>query len=127
MLPLPEASLPVQLCKDWTWMYAARPAATTFPLLVALVAIRFDSRHDPWLAGASGIAAVLATVGALMLLPGTGNRAVMALLTTAGVVRIACIDQVAAALTAAALCAALLMIVLIGPPSVSVSYDRSGR
>ena len=36
MLALSAASLPVQLGKDWIWMHAARTAATTLPLLVAL-------------------------------------------------------------------------------------------
>ena len=123
MLALSAASLPVQLGKDWIWMHAARTAATTLPLLVALVAVYFDSRHDLWLAGACGIAAVLAIVGALILLPRTGNRAAMALLTAAGVLPVWCvslgIDRVIAALMAAALCAALLAIVLIGLPGVT--------
>ena len=38
MLALSAASLPVQLGKDWIWLHAARIAAATFPLLVALVA-----------------------------------------------------------------------------------------
>jgi hypothetical protein len=104
-------------------MHAARTAAATLPLLVALVAVYFDSRHDLWLAGACGIAAVLAIVGALILLPRTGNRAAMALLTAAGVLPVWCvslgIDRVIAALMAAALCAALLAIVLIGLPGVT--------
>ncbi len=123
MLALSAASLPVQLGKDWIWMHAARIAAATLPLLVALVAIYFDSRQDLWLAGACGIAAVLAIVGALILLPRTGNRAATALLTAAGVVPVWCvslgIDQMVAALMAAALCAALLAIVLIGLPGVT--------
>ena len=39
MLALSAASLPVQLGKDWIWMHAARTAASTFPLLVALAAV----------------------------------------------------------------------------------------
>jgi uncharacterized membrane protein len=123
MLALSAASLPVQLGKDWIWMHAARTAATTLPLLVALVAVRVDSRHDLWLAGACGIAALLAIVGALILLPRTGNRAAMALLTAAGVVPVLSVslgvDRVVAALMVAALSAALLAIVLIGPPGVT--------
>jgi uncharacterized membrane protein len=118
MLALSAASLPVQLGKDWIWMHAARTAAGTFPLLVALAGVYFDSGRDLWLAGACGIAAALATVGALILLPRTGNRASMALLTAAGVVPVLCVslavERVAASLMAAALAAAMLAIVLTG-------------
>jgi uncharacterized membrane protein len=123
MLALAAASLPVQLGKDWIWMHAARTAAAALPLLVALVAVYFDSRHDLWLAGACGIAAVLAIAGALILLPRTANRAAMALLTAAGVAPVWCVslgvDRVVAALMAAALSASLLAIVLIGLPGVT--------
>jgi uncharacterized membrane protein len=118
MLAISAASLPVQLGKDWIWLHAARIAAPTLPLLVALVAVHFDDGHDLWLAGACGIAAVLAIVGALILLPRTGNRVAMALVTAAGVVPVLCVAlavyRVVAALMAAALAAALLAIVLIG-------------
>ena len=118
MLALSAASLPVQLGKDWIWMHAARTAASTLPLLVALVAVYFDDGDDLWLAGACGIAALLAIVGALFLLPRAGNRVAMALLTAAGVLPVLCVvlavDRLVAALMAAALAAALLAIVLIG-------------
>jgi hypothetical protein len=104
-------------------MQTARTAATTFPLLVALIAVHFDSRHDVWLAAGCGIAAVLAIVGALIMLPHSGNRVAMALLTAAGVVPVWCVslgvDRVIAALMAATLSAALLAIVLIGLPGVT--------
>jgi uncharacterized membrane protein len=123
MLALSAASLPVQLGNDWIWMHAARTAASTFPLLVALAGVHFDSGRDLWLAGACGIAAVLALVGALILLPRTGNRAAMAVLTAAGVVPVLCVslavDRVVAALMAAALAAAMLAIVLTGLPGVT--------
>ena len=123
MLALSAASLPVQLGKDWIWLHAARIAAATLPLLVALAAVHLDSRRDPWLAGACGIAALLAIVSALILLPRTGNRVAMALLTAAGVVPVLCVslavDRVVAALMAAALAAALLAIVLVGLPGVT--------
>jgi uncharacterized membrane protein len=123
MLALSAASLMVQLGKDWIWLHAARIAAPTLPLLVALAALYFDDRHDMWLAGASGIAAVLAIVAALILLPRTENRVAMSLLTAAGVVPVLCVtlavDPVVAALMAAALAAALLAIVLVGPPGVT--------
>jgi uncharacterized membrane protein len=123
MLALSVAALPVQLGKDWIWMHAARTAAGTCPLLVALAGVYFDSRRDLWLAGACGIATVLAIAGALILLPRTRNRAAMALLTAAGVVPVWCVslavDRAVAALMAAALAAALLAIVLTGLPGVT--------
>jgi uncharacterized membrane protein len=123
MLALSAASLPVQLGKDWIWLHAARIAAPTFPLLVALAAVHFDDGHDLWLAGACGISAALAITAALILLPRTGNRVAMALLTAAGVVPVLCasltVDRVVAALMAAALAATLLAIVLTGLPGVT--------
>ena len=67
MLALSAASMPVQLGKDWIWLHAARIAAGTLPLLVALVGVRFGDGHDAWLAGACGIAVVLALASALVL------------------------------------------------------------
>ena len=123
MLALSAASLMVQLGKDWIWLHAARIAAPTLPLLVALAALYFDDRHDTWLAGACGISAVLAIAAALILLPRTENRVAMAVLTAAGVVPLLCVslavDRVVAALMAAALAAALLAIVLTGLPGVT--------
>ena len=69
MLAIAAASLPVQLGKDWIWLHAARIAAPTFPLLIALVAAHVGDGNDAWLAGGCAIAAVLAVVGALLLLP----------------------------------------------------------
>jgi uncharacterized membrane protein len=118
MLALSAASLPVQLGKDWIWMHCARIAAATWPLLVALVAVSFGDGRDGWLAGACGIAAVLALAGALLLLPRTGNRILMALLTVVGVLPVLCVTlavgHVLAALMAAALSAAVLGIVFVG-------------
>jgi hypothetical protein len=115
MLALSAVSLMVQLGKDWIWLHAARITAPTLPLLVALAAVYFDDGYDPWLAGACGIAAVLAISAALILLPRTGNRVAMALLTVAGVVPVLCVslavDRVVAALMAAALAAAFLAMV----------------
>jgi uncharacterized membrane protein len=125
MLAISAASLPVQLGKDWIWLHAARIAAPTFPLLAALVGVHVDNGHDPWLAGACGIAAVLAIIGALILLPRTGNRVAMALMTAAGVLPVLCaaltVDRTVAALMAAALAAALLAIVLIAERLPGVS------
>lgn len=118
MLALAAVSMPVQLGKDWIWLHAARIAAAVLPLLVALAARHVDSREDLWLAGACGIAAVIAVVAALILLPGTANRAAMSVLTVAGVMPVLCVDlavdRVVAALMAAALSAALLAVVLLG-------------
>ncbi|MDG4668805.1 DUF2339 domain-containing protein [Mycobacterium sp. 236(2023)] len=118
MLALAVVSLPVQLGKDWIWLHAARIAASVLPLLVALAARYFDSRHDLWLVGACGIAAVVALAAALILLPNTRNRAAMAVLTAVGVLPVLCVnlavDRVVASLMAAALAAALLAIVFIG-------------
>lgn len=127
MLALSAASLPAQLGRDWLGMYAARTAAASLPLLVALAGVYFDDGHDAWLAGACGIAAVLALAGALVLLPRTANKAAMAVLTAAGVLPVLCaglaVDRWAAALMAAALGAALLAIVLAGDQLPGVSDD----
>ena len=118
MLALSAVSVPVQLGRDWIWLHAARIAAAVLPLLVALAVRYFDSREDLWLAGACGIAALVAIGSALILLPGTANRVAMALLTGAGVTPVLCVvlavDRVTAALMAAGLAAALLAIVLVG-------------
>jgi len=118
MLALSAVSVPVQLGKDWIWLHAARIAAAAFPLLTALAVRYLDSHEDLWLAGACGIAALVAIGSALILLPGTSNRVAMALLTGAGVTPVLCVvlavDHVIAALMAAALAAALLAIVLVG-------------
>ncbi len=117
MLALSAASLPVQIGKDWLRLHAARVAAGTLPLLVALVGVYFDDGRDPWLAGACGIAALLAVAGALVLLPHTANKPVMAVLTGAGVLPVLsvalAVDRVVAALMAAALAAGLLAIVFV--------------
>ncbi|NVN50925.1 DUF2339 domain-containing protein [Mycolicibacterium hippocampi] len=118
MLALSAVSVPVQLGKDWIWLHAARISAAVLPLLVALVARYVDSREDLWLAGACGIAALMALASALILLPRTTNRVAMALLTGVGLLPVMsaalAVDHVIAALMAAALSAALLAIVLVG-------------
>ena len=125
MLAIAAASLPVQLGKDWIWLHAARIAAPTFPLLIALGAANVGDRNDAWLAGGCAIAAVLAVVGALLLLQFTGNRVAMALLTIAGVFPVLCasvaLAPTVAALMAAGLAAALLAIALVGDRLPGVS------
>ena len=124
MLALAAASLPVQLGKDWIWLHCARTAASTFPLMIALVAVHFDDSRDLWLVAACGIAALLAVAAALILLPRTNNRVLMALLTAVGVLPVLCVALVAgrvvAALMAAVLAAALLAIVLLGGRLIGV-------
>lgn len=51
MLVLSAATLPLQFGRDWLWLYAARVAAPTLPLLIALAAASIDGRHDLILAG----------------------------------------------------------------------------
>lgn len=118
MLALSAVALPVQLGKDWIWMHAARTAATTLPLLVALAAAHFGSHDDPWLlGGACGVAAALAIIGALLLLRSTVNPVAVALLTVAGVLPVlaaaVAVDRWMAAMLAAALSLCLLAIVLL--------------
>lgn len=118
MLALAAVSLPVQLGRDWIWLHAARISAAVLPLLGALVARHFDGRDDLLLGGACAIAAVIALVAALILLPGTKNRTAMALLTAFGMVPVLsvnlAVDRVVASLMAATVAAALLAITLIG-------------
>lgn len=125
MLAISAASLIVALGRDWIWLHAARITASTFPLLIALVAARFGDNNDAWLAGGCAIAAVLAVVGALVLLPSTNNPIAIALLTIAGVLPVLCasaaLAPTVAALMAAGLAAALLAIVLVGDRLPGVS------
>ncbi len=125
MLAISAASLLVQLGKDWILLHTARITASTCPLLVALAVAHFGDGNDAWLAGACGIAAMLAVAGALILLPSTENRVAMALLTTAGVLPVLCasvaLAPMVAALMAAGLAAALLAIVLVGDRLPAVS------
>lgn len=118
MLALSAAALPVQLGHDWLWLHGARTAAPTVPLLIALAAAGVGSEHDLWLAGACGIAALLALAGALLVLPRTANRAGLAVIAGAGVLPVLAVplavDRVIAALMIGALAAALLGIVAVG-------------
>ena len=74
MLALAAASLPVQLGKDWIWLHAARIAAATFPLLIALGAANVRRRQRRLAGRWLRIAALLAIAGALLLLPFTRDR-----------------------------------------------------
>ncbi|CAN5436015.1 DUF2339 domain-containing protein [soil metagenome] len=117
MLALSAVSLPVQLGKDWVWMHAARTAAVTLPLLLALLINRVVTGDDPWLIGAAcGIGAALAIVGALILIPWITKRVAMALVTVAGVLPAlaagVAAGRILAALLAAAVAVSLLAVVV---------------
>ncbi|BBY67365.1 DUF2339 domain-containing protein [Mycolicibacterium helvum] len=118
MIALSAAALLVQIGRDWLWMHAARTAAVTLPLVVALVAAHFESAVDARLLGAAtGVAALLSVISALLLLPSSANRAGMAIVTVGGVVPVLAagiaVDRWLAALLAAAVAVCLLAIVLI--------------
>lgn len=116
MVALSAAALPVQLGKDWTWMHAARVAAVSVPLLVALIG---TSSHDnPLLiGGACGVAALLAIASGLVLMRSTTNPAALAALTAFGTLPVLAsaiaVDHALAAVLAAALAAAMLTVVLV--------------
>ncbi|WP_036420449.1 DUF2339 domain-containing protein [Mycobacterium sp. 360MFTsu5.1] len=118
MLALSAASLPVQIGKDWVAMFVARTAVCTFPLLVALASATFGTHRNPGLAAACAAAAVLAVVGALILLPKTVNRSLLALATAGGAVPVLFVTAVVRPLIAASIIAAVaavfLAIVLAG-------------
>ncbi|MGW0162418.1 DUF2339 domain-containing protein [Mycobacterium sp. NPDC003323] len=118
MLALSAATLPVQLGRDWTWMYAARTAAGSGSVLLALIGAAFGSDQQPWLAGAVAIAAVLALGSALILLPHSRHRTWVAVLAAGGAMPVlavsAAVDRAIAALMIAAMAAAVLAVVLLG-------------
>lgn len=118
MLTLSAASLPVQYGKAWSRLHAARIAASTIPLLIALAAAAIAARDDLVLACACAVAALLALAGGLLLLRWSTNPSAVAVLTAAGMVPLLCvsagIDRVVGALMVAALAAALLAVVAIG-------------
>ncbi|WP_454790143.1 DUF2339 domain-containing protein [Mycolicibacterium lutetiense] len=118
MLALSAAALPVQFGRDWLWLYAARTAAVTLPLLIALVATSIEGRHDLVLALTCGLAAVLALAGGVLVLRWTTKPSATAVLTACGVLPVLCVaagvDRVIAALMAVALAAALVAIVALG-------------
>lgn len=119
MLVLSASALPVHIGRDWPWMHAARTAAVTLPLLIALMAAHFGASENTWLLGAAcGLAALLAVGGALLLVRSTTHHLATALVTVLGVVPLLCagiaVDRLLAALLAAALSAGLLSMVLLG-------------
>lgn len=114
LLALSATALPIQLGKDWTGMFGARIAAATLPLLAALVA---GSGHDHRLliGGACAVAAILAVLSGLLVLPTSTRPGPIALLTAAGTVPVlaagAVLDRVSASMLAGAL--SLLMLVVV--------------
>ncbi|MGK2880151.1 MAG: DUF2339 domain-containing protein [Mycobacterium sp.] len=119
MLVLAAATLPFQLGKNWTWLHAARVAAPTLPLLLATFTTQLGPGTDLWLLGASYlIAALVAVVAALVLLPSTMNRGAVASITALGTLPVlaapAALPPLAAAALCAALAACLLGVVLVG-------------
>ncbi|MDZ7884365.1 MAG: DUF2339 domain-containing protein [Mycobacterium sp.] len=118
MLALSAATLPAQLGRDWSWMYAARTAAGSGSVLLGLIGAGFGSNQHPWLAGAAAIAALLAIGSALILLPHSAHRTGLALLAAAGALPVlgvsASVDRVPAALIIAAVAGAVLAVVLLG-------------
>ncbi|QZH63822.1 DUF2339 domain-containing protein [Mycolicibacterium farcinogenes] len=118
MLALSAATLPLQFGRDWLWLYAARVAAPTLPLLIALAAASIDGRHDLVVAMTCGLAAVVALAGGVVVLRWTTRPSATAILTAGGVLPVlavgAAVDRVIAALLVAALAAALVAIVALG-------------
>ncbi|MCG7609096.1 MULTISPECIES: DUF2339 domain-containing protein [Mycobacterium] len=118
MLALSAAALPLQFGRDWLWLYAARMAALTLPLLIAVAAASIDGRDDLVLAMTCGLAAVLALAGGVLVLRWTTRPAATAVLTAGGVLPVlgvgGAVDRVIAALLAAALAATLVAIVALG-------------
>ncbi|OBI03874.1 hypothetical protein A5715_06620 [Mycolicibacter heraklionensis] len=114
LLALSAAALPMQVGKDWTAMFAARTAAATLALLLALVGIGEDNRG--LLAAACAVGAVLALVSGLVVLPTTSRPAAIALLTAAGTLPVlaagGAVDQVPATVLAATL--SLVVLAVIG-------------
>ncbi|MCG5433485.1 DUF2339 domain-containing protein [Mycobacterium sp. MYCO198283] len=87
MLALAAVSLPVQLGRNWLGLHAARIAAPTLPLLLAIADAQFDADTDGWALGAAcAVAAFLAVVATVLLLRWTTPPATVALLGMAGVV-----------------------------------------
>ncbi|TDK90694.1 DUF2339 domain-containing protein [Mycolicibacterium mucogenicum] len=118
MLALSAASLPVQLGKDWVAMFVARTAVCTCPMLVALASAAFGTDRNLGLAGACAAAAVLAIAGAVLLLPKTSNRSLLAVATAGGALPVLFVSAVAGPLVAASIIAAVaalfLAVVLAG-------------
>lgn len=118
MIALSAATLPVQVGRDWIAMHAARMAVSAVPLLVALVAADAASDRVGWLAAACGIAALLALLSAVVLMPQSRHAVVVALLSAAGTLPVLAsslaVSKITSAVMAAVLAAVLLAMALIG-------------
>lgn len=118
LLALSAAALPVQLGKDWIGMFAARIAAATLPLL-AVLASYGDHDQGLLIGGACAVAALLAVVSGLLVLPTTTRPGALAVLSATGTLPVlvarAVVGPVSAAVLAAALSAATLALVLVRP------------
>jgi hypothetical protein len=126
MIALSAATLPVQVGKDWLAMNAARTAVSTLPLLIALVAVDPTSDRIGWLAAACGIAALLALLSAVVLLPHSRHPFGVALLSAAGVLPVLAaslaVPRITSAVMAAILAAVLLAMALIGDRLTTASH-----
>ncbi len=116
LLALSAAALPVQLGRDWVGMFAARIAAPTLPLLAALA---LATGHDRVLIGAGCVvAAILAVVSGLLVLPASTRPGALAALTAAGTLPVlaagAVLGRAPATVLAASLSVAMLAIVVAG-------------
>lgn len=120
MTALSAAALPVQLGRDWLWMHAARTVGVTLPLLAALFVTSVSGdRGDGWLlGGACGVAALLAVLSSIVLLPTTTRPTAMGLLTVVGVLPAlaagGAVPRVLAVLLATAVAAAMLALSTAG-------------
>ncbi|BBZ33805.1 DUF2339 domain-containing protein [Mycolicibacterium confluentis] len=120
MTALSAAALPAQLGRDWMWMHAARTAGVTLPLLVALFITSVSGDlDDAWLlGGACAVAALLAVVSTIVLLPTSTRSTAMGLLTVVGVLPAlaagVAVPRVPAVLMAAAVAAGMLALSVSG-------------
>jgi hypothetical protein len=130
MLALSAATLLIEVGKAWTYLHGVRTAAPTLPLLIALMGTAIGAGDDAWLAGACAIAAALALIAALIVLPRNGNRVAVALIAATGTLPLLCVslavDQAAAALMITALAGTLLAVVLVADrlPGVAGAVAR---
>lgn len=118
MIALSAATLPVQVGKNWLAMHGARMAVGTLPVLIALLGIGSTSNRIGWIAAACGIAALLALLSALVVLPHSSYPVVVAVFSAGGTLPVLAaslaVPRVTAAVMAAMLAGVLLALALIG-------------
>lgn len=118
MLALSAASLPVQFGRDWFWLHAARTAAVTIPLLVALVSAAIGGREDLRLALVCALAAVPALAGGVPVSRFSTRPVATTVVSALGTVPLLCVsataDRVPAVLLIGGLAAAALAVAAIG-------------